>query len=106
MFPSSEYRYIIEEEKSNDPPPFDWLRFYHREMPEEVEEAIQTLEKELLQSVKIEKGPQVPLDLLWINKTLLAQALQERKSFGRVLREAFRAWREEETRRWSIMDNI
>jgi len=48
MFHGLEYRYINEEEKPNDPPPFDWLSFYHREMPEEVEEAIQTLEKELL----------------------------------------------------------
>ena len=51
MFPSLECRYIIEEEKPNDPPLFDWLSFYHREMTEEVEEAIQTLEKELLHSV-------------------------------------------------------
>lgn len=65
-------------------------------MSEEIEEAIQELERELLQSVEMDKGSQATLEPLWINRILLARALQERRSFGRVLKEAFQARREEE----------
>lgn len=59
-----------------------------------------------MQSVEIDKGAQVTLEPLWINRILLARALRERRSFGRVVKEAFQACREEEMRRLSIMEYI
>jgi len=72
-----EYGCIIEEEKLEEPPNFDWKTFYQKENPGEVEEAISELESELMMSVQLEHGPRAPMDPMWITRTLLARALQE-----------------------------
>jgi len=72
---SLEYGCIIEEEKPEEHSSFDWKTFYQKETPGEVEAAITELESELMMSVQLENGLRVPMDLMWINRTLLARAL-------------------------------
>ena len=74
---SREYGCIIEEEKPEDSPQFDWKSFYQKEVLVEVEMTISELERELMKSVQLEAGPTVPLDPMWINHVLLARALQQ-----------------------------
>jgi len=54
----------------------------------------------------LEAGPTVPVDPMWINRTLLAQALQEQQSFGRMVGVALSSLKDEDTRRWSVMADI
>lgn len=71
-----------------------------------MEETISELERELMMSVQLEVGSSVPMDPLWINRTLLTQALQERQSFERIVGVALSSWKDDDTRRWSIMVDI
>jgi len=102
---SNEYDCIVEEEEPEVKANFDWKTFYQKETPGEIEEMISEMENELMMSVQLEHGP-IPMDHVWIIQTLMARALQERQSFGRVVGVALSSWKEDDSRRWSIMADI
>jgi len=105
-WPTLEGGCIVEEEKLDEPFPYDWLSFYQWETAEDTEEEIQKMEDEIVKDVEADQGTRVTLEPLWITCTMLARTLREHKIFGRIVKEAFQAWRDEEQCRMSIMEEI
>lgn len=62
--------------------------------------------RELVKTMELDHGSRVTLKPLWINRILLTRVLWERRGFGRIVKETFQAWREEEQCRMSIMEDI